>query len=84
VPESWRAVPNDAGLLGNASLISQGVFDPVMFGAAQGNLGFSSTQISQVIVPQWIGQSKAYYILPRKFEGKHSRRHFAGGNCCSK
>jgi hypothetical protein len=26
-------------------------------------------QISQVIVPQWIGQSKVYYLFPRKFEG---------------
>jgi hypothetical protein len=40
-----------------------------MFAAALGNLNFSATQISQVIVPQWIGQSKAYYIFPRKFEG---------------
>jgi hypothetical protein len=40
-----------------------------MFAAALGNLNFSATQISQVIVPQWIGQSKAYYIFPHKFEG---------------
>jgi hypothetical protein len=44
-------------------------FDPVMFGAALNNLQFSATQISQVIVPQWIGQGKAYYLFPRKFEG---------------
>ena len=61
--------PNDAALLGNQSLISSGSFDPVGFSAAQGNLGFSSTQISEVIVPQWIGQSKAYYLFPHKLEG---------------
>jgi hypothetical protein len=61
--------PNDAAVLGNQSLISSGSFDPGMFAAAQGNLGFSATQISEVIVPQWIGQSKAYYLFPRKFEG---------------
>ena len=61
--------PNDAAVLGNQSLISSGSFDPGMFAAAQGNLGFSTTQISEVIVPQWIGQSKAYYLFPRKFEG---------------
>jgi predicted CXXCH cytochrome family protein len=61
--------PNNAALLGNQSLIEQGTFDPVMFGAAQQNLAFSSTQISEVIVPQWIGQSKAYYLFPHKFEG---------------
>jgi hypothetical protein len=61
--------PNDAALLGNQSLISSASFDPVMFGAALGNLDFSATQISGVIVPQWIGQSKAYYMFPHKFEG---------------
>jgi predicted CXXCH cytochrome family protein len=61
--------PADAGLLGNQSLITGGTFDPSMFGAALNNLNFASTQISEVIVPQWIGQSKAYYIFPRKFEG---------------
>ena len=61
--------PNDAALLGNQSLISSGSFDPGMFSAALSNLGFSATQISEVIVPQWIGQSKAYYLFPRKFEG---------------
>ena len=61
--------PNDAAVLGNANLIAQSVFDPVMFAAALNNLQFSSTQISQVIVPQWIGQGKAYYLFPRKFEG---------------
>jgi predicted CXXCH cytochrome family protein len=61
--------PNDAAKLGNSSLISQGTFDPVMYAAALNNLTFSATQISQVIVPQWIGQGKAYYEFPRKFEG---------------
>jgi hypothetical protein len=60
--------PNDAAKLGNVSLISQGLFDPVAFQQALGNLQLGSTQVSQVIVPQWIGQSKAYYLLPRKFE----------------
>jgi predicted CXXCH cytochrome family protein len=70
--------PADAGLLGNSFLASQGNCDlgapppclsKIMFGAALNNLAFSSTQISQVIVPEWIGQSKAYYLFPRKFEG---------------
>lgn len=70
--------PNDASLLGNQFLISQGncdtgapapCFSPSMFAAAQTNMAFSSTQISEVIVPQWIGQSKAYYLFPHKFEG---------------
>ena len=61
--------PNDAALLGNQSLISSGAFDPGMFSAALGNLDLSATQISGVVVPQWIGQSKAYYVFPRKFEG---------------
>jgi hypothetical protein len=61
--------PNDAPLLGNAALISGGTFDPVGFAAAQANLGLSSTLISEVIVPQWVGQSKVYYLFPRKLEG---------------
>jgi hypothetical protein len=61
--------PADAALLGNQSLISSGNFNPDAFSAALGNLQFSATQISEVIVPQWIGQSKAYYLSPRKFEG---------------
>ncbi|HYA23487.1 MAG TPA: cytochrome c3 family protein [Terriglobales bacterium] len=61
--------PNDAALFGNQTLISSNAFDPVGFSAALGNLAFSSTQISQVIVPEWVGQSKAYYLFPRKFEG---------------
>jgi hypothetical protein len=40
-----------------------------MFAAAQSNLGFSATQISEVVIPQWIGQSKAYYLFPRQVQG---------------
>jgi hypothetical protein len=61
--------PNDAAQLGNAALIQQGVFDPVMFQSALDNLTLSSTQISAVKVPQWIGQGKAYYLFPYKIEG---------------
>lgn len=59
---------NPAGL-GNQALISQGLFDPVGFGAAINNVNFASTQISEVNVPQWIGQSKAFYMFPHKFDG---------------
>lgn len=62
--------PADAALLGNAALISQGAFDPSgLFPSALGNLQLAATQVSQVVVPQWIGQSKIYYTLPRKWEG---------------
>ena len=61
--------PNDAAQLGNASLIQQGTFDPGMFQSALDNLALSSTQISAVQVPQWIGQSKTYYLFPHKIEG---------------
>ncbi|MGB8061487.1 MAG: hypothetical protein WCF26_06320, partial [Candidatus Sulfotelmatobacter sp.] len=62
--------PADAARLGNQYLIQQGTFDPSgLFPSALGNVNTISTQISEVIVPQWIGQSKAYYIFPRKFEG---------------
>jgi len=62
--------PNDAGLLGNQALIQSGNFDPNgLFRAALNNLQFAATQVSQVTVLQWIGQSKVYYILPRKCEG---------------
>jgi hypothetical protein len=60
---------NDAALMGNQSLISSGAFDAGMFSAALNNLAFSSTQISEVMVPQWIGQSKGYYRFPHKLEG---------------
>ncbi len=59
--------PNDAALLGNAGLIQQGLFDPVAFGQALGALQLGSTLVSQVIVPEWIGQSKVYYLLPHGF-----------------
>jgi predicted CXXCH cytochrome family protein len=70
--------PADAALLGNAALISQGTFNQSAFGTpgqplcpstALCNAEFAATQISQVIVPQWIGLSKAYYLFPYKVEG---------------
>jgi len=61
--------PNDAALLGNASLIQQGAFDPVLFQQALGAANLGATQVSEVIVPQWIGQSKGYYLFPDKLEG---------------
>ncbi len=61
--------PSDAAQLGNQYLISTGAFNPSLFAAALGNVNTISTQISEVTVPQWIGQSKAYYLFPRKFEG---------------
>lgn len=33
------------------------------------NLFLSSTLVSGVIVPQWIGEGKLYYIFPRRIEG---------------
>jgi hypothetical protein len=61
--------PNNAAQLGNQALINQAAFDPIGFAAALANIQFASTQISQVIVPQWIGQAKGYYRLPYKLEG---------------
>ncbi len=62
--------PADAALLGNQSLIASGAFDPsALFPSALGNLQLGSTLVSQVIVPQWIGQTKAYYLFPHRFEG---------------
>jgi predicted CXXCH cytochrome family protein len=62
--------PADAPLLGNQALISQGIFDPNgLFASALNNVQIASTQISQVIVPQWIGMSKVYYRFPYKLEG---------------
>ena len=65
--------PNDTVALGNAAIIAGSVpdvtFDPIGFAAGLGNLQFSANQISGVIVPQWIGKGKAYYLFPRKFEG---------------
>jgi predicted CXXCH cytochrome family protein len=56
-------------LFGNAALITQGTFDPVLFQQALSNLQLGSTLVSQVIVPQWIGQSRAYYVFPHRFDG---------------
>jgi len=61
--------PADAGLLGNQSLLASNSFNPGTFAAALGNLDFAATQISEVVVPQWIGQSKASYLFPHKVEG---------------
>ena len=70
--------PNDAAQLGNQFLISQGncdlgaaapCFSPSMFAPALNNVQFAATQISEVIVPQWISQGKAYYMFPKRFEG---------------
>jgi hypothetical protein len=61
--------PNNPAKFGNGALIAQDAFDPVLFQQALGNLELGATQVSQVIVPQWIGQSKVYYMLPHKFEG---------------
>ncbi len=67
--------PADAAKLGNACLIagtcaSGATFDPGgLFPFALDNVQYSANQISDVIVPQWIGQGKAYYMFPRKFEG---------------
>ncbi len=67
--------PADAALLGNQSLIAGGTFNsfcPVpgpCFADALTNLQLGATQVSQVIVPQWIGQTKAYYLFPHRFEG---------------
>jgi predicted CXXCH cytochrome family protein len=60
--------PNDAAQEGNAGLIEQGVFDSGMFQSALGNLSLSSTQISEVKVPQWLGDGKVYYLFPHKIE----------------
>jgi len=68
--------PANAAKFGNACLIAQNCGDPtltfdpnVYFPSALSNLTFSATQVSEVIVPQWIGQGKAYYLFPHKFEG---------------
>jgi len=73
--------PADFALLGNQFLQSTGAFNQTVFGTpgqplcppgaptALCNVLVASTQISQVIVPQWIGQSRAFYHFPNKFEG---------------
>ncbi|HYA64777.1 MAG TPA: cytochrome c3 family protein [Candidatus Sulfotelmatobacter sp.] len=75
----WRpdVNPADAASLGNQYLISTGAFNQAFFGtpgqplcpSALCNLQISATQVSEVIVPEWIGQGKVYYLFPRKFEG---------------
>ena len=65
----------DPAKVGNACLIADtcatgATFDPGgLFPSALGNLQFASTKISEVIVPQWIGEGKLYYLFPRKIEG---------------
>lgn len=70
--------PANAAQFGNAALIAGGncdlgdpapCFSPSLFGQAMANLQLGSTVVSQVIVPQWIGQSRAYYLFPHRFEG---------------
>jgi len=60
--------PNDYLLLGNGPLVQQGSFDPVVFQQALDALTVGATQVSQVNVPQLIGQGKLYYLLPRGFD----------------
>lgn len=57
----------DAASLGNSTLIQQQAFDPLEFQLAMTSLQLGATQVSQVIVPEWNGQTKAYYLLPRGF-----------------
>ncbi len=59
----------NAVLFGNGDLIQQGAFDAGLFQQALSTLQLSSRQISQVIVPQWIGQSKAVFTPPRPGRG---------------
>ncbi len=59
--------PNNATLFGNGPLIEQGTFDPVLFQQALDSVQYGATQVSQVVVPQWVGESKAYYVFPKKF-----------------
>jgi hypothetical protein len=76
--------PNDAARLGNQFLMSatspfpfnQSAFGtpgqpicPSTGSTALCNLFLASTLISQVVVPQWIGESKADYQFPHKLEG---------------
>ncbi len=75
--------PADAAQLGNQFLQSAASpipFNQALFGTpgqpictpgaptALCNVQLIATQVSQVIVPQWIGESKAYYHLPNRFE----------------
>jgi hypothetical protein len=49
---------DNAVLFGNGSLIQQGLFDPAAFGQALDAVQLGATQISEVDVPQWIGEGK--------------------------
>ena len=60
--------PSDYLLLGNAPLVQQGAFDPVVFQQALDSLALGATLGSQVNVPQLIGQGKLYYLLPHGFD----------------
>lgn len=58
---------SNPNLFGNGPLITEGTFDPVLFQQALDTTEFGATQVSAVVVPEWIGQSKAYYLLPHGF-----------------
>jgi predicted CXXCH cytochrome family protein len=60
--------PNDYLVLGNGTLADQGVFDPVLFQQALAALALGATQVSQVNVPELIGQGRLHYLLPRGFD----------------
>ena len=61
--------PNDPGLLSyNSSLIAAGTFNPGLFAQALSAIGLGATTVSQVNVPQFIGQGKVYYVLPHGFD----------------
>jgi hypothetical protein len=60
--------PSDYLLLGNAALAQQGSFDPNLFAQAMGAVDLGATQVSQVNVPQFLGQGKFYYLLPHGFD----------------
>ncbi len=60
--------PNDYLLLGNGPLVQNGTFDPGLFQQALGAIQLGSTLVSQVNVPQFIGQGKLYYLLPHGFD----------------
>ncbi len=60
---------NDPALLAyNSSLIAQDTFDPGLFAQGLGAVGLGATQVSEVNVPQFIGQGKVYYNLPHGFD----------------
>jgi hypothetical protein len=78
----FTAITTDPARLGNTALMLAGncapgalppfpttCFSQGMLQAALNNVQFGATTVSEVAVPQWIGQGKAYYLFPRKFEG---------------